>query len=218
MVLKVENLKHSFEHLLYENVNFILHPFESMAILGVSGSGKSSILNHLSTMLPPQSGKIDLLHYQDIYTLSDKKLLEIRRYDLGIIFQSHYLFRGFSAKENLQVSTLLAQTHIDDTILQALQIDNLLHQSVGSLSGGQQQRISIARVLCKKPKIIFADEPTGNLDTQTASSVMDAIFAYIKNNGAMLVLATHDENLARRCNVVYQLKDKKLEIKNISDF
>lgn len=210
MILSAKNLTHSFEHLLYEDLNFELSASQSMAILGVSGSGKSSILNHLSTMLPPNKGKITLCGKEDIYALSKQQLLEIRRYDLGIIFQSHYLLRGFSAQENLKIATLLTKSQIDNEVLEALQIKDILSQNVGSLSGGQQQRVSIARVLCKKPKIIFADEPTGNLDLQTAKSVMDKIFEYIKKNHSALVLATHDEELARRCDFVYRLKDKRL--------
>ncbi|WP_199768130.1 MULTISPECIES: ABC transporter ATP-binding protein [unclassified Helicobacter] len=214
MILRARNLTHSFEHLLYENLNFELEASQSMAILGVSGSGKSSILNHLSTMLPPNKGKIDLCGKEDVYALSKQELLKIRRYDLGIIFQSHYLLRGFSAQENLKIATLLAETLIDEEVLQALQIKDVLSQNIGSLSGGQQQRVSIARVLCKRPKIIFADEPTGNLDSQTAKSVMDKIFEYIKKNHSALILATHDEELARRCDFVYRLKDKKLVQEN----
>lgn len=214
MILRVKNLTHSFEHLLYEDLNFGLNASESMAILGVSGSGKSSILNHLSTMLPPQKGSIDLCGLENIYTHSKQELLRLRRYDLGIIFQAHYLFRGFSAQENLNLATLLTGVQLDTKILKSLQIEKILHQNVGSLSGGQQQRVSIARVLCKKPKIIFADEPTGNLDSQTAKSVMDMMFEYIKQNKSALVLATHDEELAYRCNFVYRLKDKKLILEN----
>ena len=209
-MILVRDLSHRFENLLYENVNFRLGAGECMAILGVSGSGKSSLLNHLSTMLKPSFGRVGLLEYPDIYSLNLQKLLEIRRYDLGIIFQAHYLFAGFSAMENLKIATLLTQNEIDEKMLQSLGIWDILHQGVGSLSGGQQQRVSIARVLCKRPKIIFADEPTGNLDSKTAQAVMQNIFTYIKTNQACLVLATHDESIAQECDYIYRLKDKKL--------
>ena len=214
MILQASHLTHRFEHLLYEDLTFSLRAGQSMAILGVSGSGKSSILNHLSTMLPPTSGTISLLAYPDIYSLSAHELLAIRRRDLGIIFQAHYLFRGFSTKENLAIASLLTDHPIDPALLRALQIEHLLPQSVGSLSGGQQQRVSIARVLSKKPKIIFADEPTGNLDSQTASSVMGTLLDYVKQAQGALVLATHDEALAHRCDLVYRLKDKTLTLES----
>ncbi|CBG40371.1 ABC transporter ATP-binding protein [Helicobacter mustelae] len=210
-MLQVQSLSHQFDILLYEDVNFSLSPGQTLAILGVSGSGKSTILNHLSTMLKPNHGQIDLLGHQNIYSLPDAKLLEIRRYEIGIIFQAHYLFRGFSARENLKIANLLTQNTLDSSVLESFKIDSILDQGVGTLSGGQQQRVSIARVLSKNPKIIFADEPTGNLDGDTARSVMRVLFDYVRTNAAMLVLATHDEALAFDCDFVYRLKDKRLK-------
>lgn len=210
-LLKATNLSHHFDYPLYNNLNFSLKAKESMAILGVSGSGKSTILNHLSTMLKPNHGQIDLLGISDIYSQPKDKLLEIRRYDLGIIFQSHYLFAGFSALENLKVASLLTDKMIDTRLLERLDVNHVLSQSVGSLSGGQQQRLSIARVLCKQPKIIFADEPTGNLDSKTANIVMESIFEYIKENDAALVLVTHDESIAKKCKFAYRLINQQLE-------
>ena len=210
-LLKATNLSHHFDYPLYNNLNFSLKAKESMAILGVSGSGKSTILNHLSTMLKPNHGQIDLLGISDIYSQPKDKLLEIRRYDLGIIFQSHYLFAGFSALENLKVASLLTNKMIDTRLLERLDVNHVLSQSVGSLSGGQQQRLSIARVLCKQPKIIFADEPTGNLDSKTANIVMESIFEYIKENDAALVLVTHDESIAKKCKFTYHLINQQLE-------
>lgn len=209
-MLKATQLSHRFENLLYEDLNFELVAGESMAILGVSGSGKSTILNNLSTMLKPISGRVDLLEYEDIYSLCAKKLLEIRRYDVGIIFQSHYLFRGFSGVENLKVASILSSQDIDEGLLEALGILQVVHQNIGELSGGQQQRLSIARVLTKKPKIIFADEPTGNLDKETAKNVMKVLFDYIHKIQAVFVLATHDEEIARECTKTFRLENKKL--------
>lgn len=209
-MLKATQLSHRFENLLYEDLNFELVAGESMAILGVSGSGKSTILNNLSTMLKPINGRIDMLEYEDIYTLSPKKLLEIRRYDIGIIFQSHYLFRGFSGIENLKVASILSSQAIDEALLESLGILQVVHQNIGELSGGQQQRLSIARVLTKKPKIIFADEPTGNLDKETAQSVMKVLFDYINKTQGVFVLATHDEKIARECSNTFRLENKKL--------
>lgn len=209
-MLKATQLTHRFENLLYEDLNFDLFPGESMAILGVSGSGKSTILNNLSTMLKPIDGRVDILEYEDIYTLSPGKLLEIRRYDIGIIFQSHYLFRGFSGVENLKVASILSSQSIDEMLLESLGILQVVHQNIGELSGGQQQRLSIARVLTKKPKIIFADEPTGNLDKETAQSVMKVLFDYIKKAQGVFVLATHDEKIARECSKTFRLENKRL--------
>lgn len=207
-LLKATDLSHSFETLLYEGVNLTCSEGESIAILGVSGSGKSTILNHLSTLLPPKKGQIDLLEKKDIYSLSSDELLALRRYDVGIIFQSHYLFRGFSTQENLAIASFLASTQIDMELLEKMGISHTLKQQVGELSGGQQQRVSIARILCKKPKMIFADEPTGNLDKHTALSVMQMILDFLQQRGAGMVLATHDEDIAKSCTKIYLLENK----------
>ncbi|GAA8248444.1 ATP-binding cassette domain-containing protein [Helicobacter pylori] len=209
-MIKAVNISHAFEKPLYNGVNLHIKPKESLAILGVSGSGKSTLLSHLATMLKPDSGTVSLLEHQDIYALNSKKLLELRRLKVGIIFQSHYLFKGFSALENLQVASILAKQEINHSLLEQLGIAHTLKQGVGELSGGQQQRLSIARVLSKKPKIIIADEPTGNLDTTSANQVISMLQNYITEKEGALVLATHDENLAFTCSQVYRLEKEVL--------
>ncbi|RXI48787.1 ABC transporter ATP-binding protein [Malaciobacter mytili] len=209
-MLQAKGVSHKFDYELFKDINLQLHQQESIAIIGMSGSGKSTLLNILSSLLKPNSGSV-LFEDNEIYKLKKSKLLNIRREDFGIIFQAHYLFRGFSAKENLDIATLLSSNEVDMNLLKTLKIEHVLTQGVGELSGGQQQRLSIARVLTKKPKIIFADEPTGNLDKETSSLVMDALFNYIKENNAGLILVTHEENLAKRCNKTYKVVDLKLE-------
>ncbi|MFY9075234.1 ABC transporter ATP-binding protein [Malaciobacter mytili] len=210
LLLQAKGVSHKFDYELFKDINLQLHQQESIAIIGMSGSGKSTLLNILSSLLKPNSGSV-LIEDNEIYKLKKSKLLNIRREDFGIIFQAHYLFRGFSAKENLDIATLLSSNEVDMNLLKTLKIEHVLTQGVGELSGGQQQRLSIARVLTKKPKIIFADEPTGNLDKETSSLVMDALFNYIKENNAGLILVTHEENLAKRCNKTYKVVDLKLE-------
>ncbi|EQL50098.1 ATP-binding cassette domain-containing protein [Helicobacter pylori] len=209
-MIEAINISHAFEKPLYKGVNLRIKPKESLAILGVSGSGKSTLLSHLATMLKPNSGIVSLLEHQDIYALNSKKLLELRRLKVGIVFQSHYLFKGFSALENLQVASILAKQEINHSLLEQLGIAHTLKQGVGELSGGQQQRLSIARVLSKKPKIIIADEPTGNLDTTSANQVISMLQNYITEKEGALVLATHDENLAFTCSQVYRLEKEVL--------
>ncbi len=210
MLLNALNLSHSFENLLYENVSLELKSGESIAILGVSGSGKSTLLANLSTMLKPLKGKVSILESSDIYALKDSQRLHLLRHKIGIIFQAHYLFRGFSTKENLQVGAILANQQIDMDLLANLGIAHTLEQNCAELSGGQQQRLSIARVLIKKPKIIFADEPTGNLDKKTANDVMSAIYDYLARFQAGLIIATHDEEIAKKCTKVYKLTQSGL--------
>lgn len=210
ILLQANNLSHKFDYDLFTNINLSLNKKESIAIIGTSGSGKSTLLNIISTLLKPFNGDV-LYNQKSLYSLKQKELLKIRREDFGIIFQSHYLFRGFLAQENLHISTLLANEEIDKNLLEELNISHVMNQGVGELSGGQQQRLSIARVLMKKPKVIFADEPTGNLDKDTANVVMDTLFNYIKNNDAGLILVTHEHDLAYRCDKVYKLEDLKLQ-------
>ncbi len=209
-LLKANNLSHEFDYKLFENINLILEKKESIAIIGISGSGKSTLLNILSSLLAPKSGEV-IFDKKSIYEVKSKELLKIRRKYFGIIFQAHYLFRGFLASDNLEIAKLLSGNAIDEKLLKKLNIDFVMKQGVGELSGGQQQRLSIARVLTKRPKIIFADEPTGNLDKDTAKIVMDTLHEYIKQNDAGMILVTHENELAIKCDKVYKLENLHLK-------
>jgi len=208
-LLNATNLSHSFEYPLFTGIDIKLEAHESMAFIGTSGSGKSTLLHILSSLLEPKEGNVELFG-KDIYKLSKKELVKMRRYDLGMVFQSHYLFKGFSAYENLEVAAQLSETEINEEYLKALKIDDIIHQKVTELSGGQQQRVSIVRVLTKKPKIIFADEPTGNLDKVSSLEVFALFDEYIKKEEAALVLVTHEETLAMQCDHVYRLIEREL--------
>jgi len=184
-------------------------PKTSTAILGVSGSGKSTLLHILSSFLTPKNGEV-VYKNKNIYSLPSSELVDLRKNDFGIIFQSHYLFRGFSARENLEVASLLTDEPIDEELAEKFGVLHVLEQPISTLSGGQQQRISIVRVLTKKPKVIFADEPTGNLDKDSAAQVMNTIFEYIDHNDAALLCVTHDEKLAYSCDHVFKLERNAL--------
>ena len=208
-MLKALNLSHKFDYLLFNDINLDIKSATTTAIMGVSGSGKSTILHILSTLLSPTDGEV-IYNDKSLYKLNSDELLKIRRYDFGIIFQAHYLFKGFNGFENIELATILSGQKINLNLLKALKIDKVINQKIGELSGGQQQRVSIARVLAKNPKIIFADEPTGNLDQTTAKEVMSVIFDYIKTNNAALVLVTHDKDIAKLCDIKYQLSNQHL--------
>lgn len=209
-LLKAEDIAHSFDYPLFSNINFKIHEQESIAILGRSGSGKSTLLHIFSSFIRPNSGTVTLFD-KDLYTLSEENIEDIRRNKLGIVFQAHYLFKGMKAIENLEIASLLAQEEIDDSLLERLEIKELMQQKIGELSGGQQQRVSIARVLSKKPTLIFADEPTGNLDKETAQLVMDVLLEYIQEHNAGMLLVTHDQEMAKLCNKSYKLENQILE-------
>ncbi|SFV51855.1 Putative ABC transporter ATP binding protein [hydrothermal vent metagenome] len=209
-LLEASNVSHSFDYPLFTHIDFKIAPKQSVAIVGRSGSGKSTLLHIFSTFMQPNEGSVSLLEH-DLYSLSDESIESLRRYDVGIIFQFHYLFKGMSALENIEVATMLSEEKIDERILEKLQIIHLMQHKTSELSGGEQQRVSIARVLCKKPRIIFADEPTGNLDKETAVLVMEVLNDYIQTHDAALVLVTHDESMAERCDKIYRLEEKMLK-------
>ncbi len=209
-LLNAKNLSHNFEYPLFSNINLELNSGESIAIIGESGSGKSTLLHILSSLLKPDEGEVNILE-KDIYRLNVADLVQIRRDDLGLIFQSHYLFKGFSAQENLEIAALLSHKTIDKKLLNRLDVGHVISQKVTELSGGQQQRISIARILTKKPRIIFADEPTGNLDNKTSLEVMNIFSEFIKENNAAMILVTHNEEFAFSCDKVFKLHNQELE-------
>lgn len=208
-VLSAKELAHTFDYDLFSNVSLTLHNKETIAIVGESGSGKSTLLHILSSLLSPTEGTVELFG-QDIYKLNTKQRSKLKREKIGLVFQSHYLFKGLSGYENLEVAQILSNQPIEQELLEKLGIDHCISQKVTELSGGQQQRVSIARVLTKKPKIIFADEPTGNLDEDTASEVMALFFEYCEQNNASMILVTHDNNLAMKCDKVFKLQNQEL--------
>jgi putative ABC transport system ATP-binding protein len=210
-LLNASNISHTFDYKLFDAIDLNIKAQESIAIVGRSGSGKSTLLHNLSTFLKPTSGSVKLFE-KDIYELDEAQIEQIRRYKLGMIFQNHYLFRGMRARANIELASMLCEKEIDKEILDRLEITNLLEQKTSELSGGQQQRVSIARVLAKQPKLIFADEPTGNLDKQSANLVMEVLLENIMKNDGALIVVTHDREIASRCDSVYLLSDKKLEL------
>ena len=209
-LLNVTNITHNFDYPLFSNINLSLEKKESIAIIGASGTGKSTLLNIFCSLLKSDSGEV-YFNNTNIYDLSQEQILKLRRDDFGIIFQAHYLFRGFSASDNLKISSFLSNEDLDFEMLKQLKIEHILEQNVGELSGGQQQRLSIARILNKKPKIIFADEPTGNLDKQTAFEVMDVLFDYTFKNNSGMILVTHEEDMAFKCDKVFKLENQELK-------
>jgi putative ABC transport system ATP-binding protein len=208
-MLKSINLKHSFDYLLFSDVNLEVKPKEKIAIIGTSGSGKSTLLHILSSFLKPNEGKV-FIDNKEIYSLKEKELIKFRKNKIGIIFQFHYLFNTFTALENIQAAAILCGREVDFKLLERLKIKDVINQNIQTLSGGQQQRVSIARVLVKKPKIIFADEPTGNLDSENANEVIEILQEYADENNASIITVTHDMEIAKKFDKIYQLKNKKL--------
>jgi putative ABC transport system ATP-binding protein len=208
--LRAVALAHAFDYPLYRDVSLELHAGESVAVMGRSGSGKSTLLHTLAGLIEPLEGTVWLFG-EELYRLKEEDKERLRRFRTGIVFQQHYLFKGMTARENVEIAALLAEEEIDERLFDRLQIAEVMGQKVSELSGGQQQRVSLARVLSKKPEIIFADEPTGNLDRETSDLVMEIMLAYVREKEAALFVVTHDEEIARRCGRTYLLEERKLQ-------
>ena len=204
-LLRAENIGHSFDYPLFSNINLELKQGDTIAIQGSSGCGKSTLLHILSSLLNPNIGQV-FFKDKNLYDIKEEERLYIRRHYFGIIFQMHYLFKGFSAFENIELANILSNYKLDNDLFKKLGIYDLLKYKIGTLSGGQQQRVSIARVLCKKPKIIFADEATGNLDLKNSQNIIDILISYVKDNNAVLFFVTHDNQLAKLCDNILYLK------------
>ncbi len=183
---------------------------ESLAILGPSGSGKSSLMAVLAGLERVSGGRI-MVGGADFSALGEDALAVARRGRIGIILQSFHLLPTMTALENVAVPMELAG--MDDpraravTELEAVGLGHRLHHYPAQLSGGEQQRVAIARALAPRPDIVFADEPTGNLDTATGAAIIDLLFARQAETGAALLIITHDPALGARCDRVLHMAD-----------
>ena len=207
-MMKVTNLTHYYnKDLALENINLEIKSGEFIAIIGESGSGKSTLLSILSTLLKPTSGDIvyEKINYKDIKNIDD-----FRKNNIGFIFQFHYLINYLSVKENINLANEKASKEEIFNLLKLLGIENLIDKYPNEISGGQRQRVAIARALINNPKIIFADEPTGNLDSKNSLNVFE-LFKTFANKGTTIIVATHDKSLAELANKIYEVKDGKIE-------
>ena len=207
-MMKVTNLTHYYnKDKALENINLEIKSGEFIAIIGESGSGKSTLLSILSTLLKPTSGDIvyEKINYKDIKNIDD-----FRKNNIGFIFQFHYLINYLSVKENINLANEKASKEEIFNLLKLLGIENLIDKYPNEISGGQRQRVAIARALINNPKIIFADEPTGNLDSKNSLNVFE-LFKTFANKGTTIIVATHDKSLAELANKIYEVKDGKIE-------
>ena len=184
------------------------------AITGPSGSGKSTFLHLLSGLDHPTSGKVI---YQDknLYDYNDNQLSVLRRRRFGFVFQSYHLVKELTAQENILLPLMLDKKKQDEAYIkrltELLNIENRLSHLPAAMSGGQQQRVSIARALANKPAILFADEPTGNLDGQSGREVMTLLRQVNQELGITLVLVTHDLNVAEQAERIIHIVDGKIQ-------
>lgn len=202
------------------NLNLVVPKKERLAIIGSSGSGKSTLLGLLAGLDIASSGKV-LIDGSDIGPLDEDGRAAIRAKHMGFVFQSFQLLGSLTAFENVMLPLQLAgRSDASDIAIAALESVGLAARSTHypkQLSGGEQQRVAIARAFAAKPSILFADEPTGNLDAATGESIIELLFDLNVKSGTTLVLVTHDMNLARRCQRVLNLQNGQLNEIKISD-
>ena len=183
------------------------------AIVGESGSGKSTLLHCMAGLDKPTEGTV-YLENQDIYKLNDDKLSKIRVEEFGFVFQSFNLIPVVNVYENIVLPVSIDHNKIDknyiDDIIKKLGLENQIKKFPNELSGGQQQRVAIARALSNKPSIIFADEPTGNLDSKTSKEVMDMLCMSVKEFNQTLVMITHNDDIANMADTVITINDGKV--------
>lgn len=192
----------------------------SVAILGKSGSGKSTLMHAISGLDRPQQGQV-IIDGQDILKLKQKQVDEFRARKIGFIFQSFFVQGNESVADNVslpleivRMSRGLRESKINEA-LKAVDLYEKRKNRAKDLSGGQKQRLAIARAIVGSPQIIFADEPTGNLDSETGAKVEELLFNYNKQEGATLIIVTHDVDLAKKCDYQILIKDGKIKGSNI---
>jgi putative ABC transport system ATP-binding protein len=198
---------------ILNGISLTIEAGESIALIGPSGSGKSSLLMVAAGLEAPSSGRM-IVAGIDITSLGEDALARFRRDNIGIVFQSFHLIPTMTALENVAVPLELAGARdaFDRAAeeLAAVGLGARLDHYPGQLSGGEQQRVALARAIATKPKVLFADEPTGNLDTKTGADVAELLFALQARARTTLFLVTHEEVLARRCSRILRLKDGRI--------
>lgn len=214
MILSVSNISKYFDQgettiKALDDITFELSKSDSLAIIGPSGSGKTTLLSLLAGLDSPTKGEITISN-QKITELNEKELTLFRSKNIGIVFQQFHLMPHLTALENVSLPLeIIGENNVNEkalTILKQVGLGNRADHFSHQLSGGENQRVAIARALVTRPKIILADEPSGNLDTETGIKVMDLLFNLTKEADSALILITHDLQLANRCS-------RKLSIK-----
>lgn len=199
---------------ILEDINLDIKTGESVAIVGSSGAGKSTLMTLLAGLDTPSDGVIELLG-NDLTSLNDEARAAIRSKFVGFVFQSFLLIPSLSALDNVTLPCLLKgedeDTERAKSLLTAVGLEHRMEHSPAQLSGGEQQRVALARAFMIQPKVLFADEPTGNLDQQTAEKVIELLFELNKQHGTTLVLVTHDMKLAELCERRIRMHAGKLE-------
>lgn len=221
-VLSLEALTKSYhiglptETQVLHGINLSLARHEFVSLTGPSGSGKSTLLNILGLLDQPTGGELYLLG-QATRTLSEQARTLLRRHHIGFVFQFHHLIEAFSALENILMPLMIDRGRPDAQtrdwgmqLLASVGLPNMAHKKPSELSGGQQQRVAIARALVTRPALLLADEPTGNLDTQTAAKIFEMLREFNQSFECAVLIVTHDPKLAQACDRTLNLVDGHL--------
>lgn len=200
---------------ILHGLDFQIYPGEFVAIVGPSGAGKSTLLHILGTLEKPTSGKL-FVDGEDVAALDDLKKAEMRRRSLGFIFQFHHLLPGFSALENVMMPMRICGAGVNQAadpareLLEKVGVGHRLDNKPSELSGGEQQRVAVARAMINSPKVILADEPTGNLDRETGKILEDDLIHFARESQSAVIVVTHNERWAARADRVIKLVDGEI--------
>jgi lipoprotein-releasing system ATP-binding protein len=221
-VIELENVQKSFRHNdlmidVLKGIDLVVQRGDSLAVTGASGVGKSTLLNIMGTLEPPTEGAIRF-EDRNVSELDEGELCRLRNRDIGFVFQFHHLLPEFNALENTLMPALIARIHkgkaIDmaKAILTRVGLDKRLNHRVGELSGGEQQRVAIARALIMTPKLLLADEPTGNLDMATGEGIINLLLQLNGEEGLTMVIATHNHRVAEKMSHQIEILDGRIHI------
>ena len=213
MIIKAENITKSFGNLqVLKGVDFHASEAEVVAIMGASGAGKSTLLQILGTLSTPDGGSLEI-DGTDVLSLGSKALADFRNHRIGFVFQAHHLLPEFSALENVMIPSLIAGKSSREAreraseLLKTVGLEGRMGHKPSELSGGELSRVAIARALQMNPAIVFADEPTGNLDSHTKEEIHNLFFSLREQLGQTFVIVTHDPGLASLCDRTCTMRD-----------
>jgi lipoprotein-releasing system ATP-binding protein len=221
----IEGLKKSFQHMgrtldVLKGIDLNIYAGQILAIVGQSGAGKSTLLHCMGTLDLPSAGRIRLAG-EELTTMSGSRLAAVRNRDIGFVFQFHHLLPEFTALENVMVPGLIqgrSRREMEkraQSLLEEVGLANRASHRPGELSGGEQQRVAVARALALDPKLVLADEPTGNLDSATSDSIHDLFFQINKEHGTTIIVVTHNPAFAESMPRVVRMLDGRVEIDDV---
>ena len=221
----IEDLKKSFQHMgrtldVLKGIDLNIYQGQILAIVGPSGAGKSTLLHCIGTLDLPSSARIRL-GGEELTTMSSSRLAAVRNRDIGFVFQFHHLLPEFTALENITMPDMIQGRSKKEMEKRALALleevglkDRATHRP-GELSGGEQQRVAVARALALDPKVLLADEPTGNLDTATSDAIHDLFFQINREHGTTIIVVTHNPTFAESMPRVVRMRDGRVEIDDV---